>query len=144
MTERASVRVNVDGTLIVPPFECAWLTGDGYELRSGSGCVLFEAKGETDVTLIFRPTPGTKRLQPLQRSPQPSPAPYRQPLQRAQPAAAGQQDARATPSSTSGLVGDAEPNYTVILGSHRNSCLKIEKNGTTVRQVCCIVLLAYS
>jgi hypothetical protein len=42
--------------------------GSAYELRSGKGCVCFEAKGETDVTLILKPTPGAKRWQPLARA----------------------------------------------------------------------------
>lgn len=31
--------------LVVPPFECAWLTGDEYTLRNGTGCISFEVKG---------------------------------------------------------------------------------------------------
>jgi hypothetical protein len=44
------------------------LAGSAYELRSGKGCVCFEARGETDVTLILKPTPGAKRWQPLARA----------------------------------------------------------------------------
>jgi hypothetical protein len=57
--------------------------------------------GENDVTVIFKPFPGAKRWQHLQRQRGP---------------AGGEQLA-------------VESNYTVILGSHRNSKLKIEKNG---------------
>lgn len=96
------LRVN-SGVLVVPPFECAWLTGEGYTLRSGAGCLSFEAKGETDVTVIFKSTPGAKRLQPLLRQ----------------------------GGATGGNALQVEQNYTVIFGSHRNSCLKIEKNGVT-------------
>ncbi|KAG2483203.1 hypothetical protein HYH03_017937 [Edaphochlamys debaryana] len=102
------LRVN-NGVLVVPPFECAWLTGDGYTLRSGSGCVSFEAKGETDITVILKSTPGAKRLQPAKRQAPGQPA-----------AAAGH-----------GNALQVEENYTIIFGSHRNSCLKIEKNGVT-------------
>lgn len=57
--------------------------------------------GENDVTIILKPFPGAKRWQHLQRQQGP---------------AGGAQFA-------------VEQNYTVILGSHRNSKLKIEKNG---------------
>lgn len=55
--------------------------------------------GENDVTIILKPVAGAKRWQHLQRQ-------------------AGAEGALAV-----------ESNYTVILGSHRNSKLKIEKNG---------------
>lgn len=96
------LRVN-NGVLVVPPFECAWLTGNEYTLRSGAGCLSFEAKGDTDVTIIFKSVPGAKRLQPLQRAQNPN----------------------------GGRALSVEQNYTVIFGSHRNSCLKFEKNGAT-------------
>ncbi|GIL97309.1 hypothetical protein Vretimale_2789 [Volvox reticuliferus] len=96
------LRVN-NGVLVVPPFECAWLTGEGYILRSGSGCLSFEAKGDTDVTVILKSTPGAKRLQPLLRQ----------------------------GGTSGGNALQVEQNYTIIFGSHRNSCLKIEKNGVT-------------
>lgn len=57
--------------------------------------------GENDVTIILKPFPGAKRWQHLQRQHGP---------------AGGEQLA-------------VEANYTVILGSHRNSKLKIERNG---------------
>lgn len=53
--------------------------------------------GETDATIIFKATPGSRRWQHLAR--------------------AGNGDAAH------------EENYTVILGSHRNSSLKIERDG---------------
>ncbi|PNH11217.1 BTB/POZ domain-containing protein [Tetrabaena socialis] len=93
------------GILVVPPFECAWL-GDGFTLRSGAGCLSFEAKGETDVTVLLKSTPGAKRLQPLLRQ------------------APGQ-------AGHGGNALQVEENYTLIFGSHRNSCFKIEKNGVT-------------
>ncbi|KAG2455054.1 hypothetical protein HYH02_000879 [Chlamydomonas schloesseri] len=103
------LRVN-NGVLVVPPFEAAWLTGDGFTLRNGTGCVSFEAKGETDVTVILKSTPGAKRLQPL--------------LRQTATSAAG-------PGHSGGNALQVEENYTIIFGSHRNSCLKIEKNGVT-------------
>jgi hypothetical protein len=57
--------------------------------------------GENDVTIILKPFPGAKRWQHLQRQQGP---------------AGGEHMA-------------VEQNYTIILGSHRNSKLKIEKNG---------------
>lgn len=57
--------------------------------------------GENDVTIILKPIPGAKRWQHLQRQQGP---------------AGGEHLA-------------VEQNYTIILGSHRNSKLKIEKNG---------------
>ena len=99
------LRVN-NGVLVVPPFECAWLTGNEYTLRAGAGCLSFEAKGDTDVTIILKSVPGAKRLQPLQRA--------------------------HTPGNGRHRNAAVEQNYTVILGSHRNSCLKFEKNGATV------------
>lgn len=33
--------------LVVPPFECAWLAGENFLLRDGTGCVSFEVKGES-------------------------------------------------------------------------------------------------
>ncbi|KXZ51612.1 hypothetical protein GPECTOR_12g576 [Gonium pectorale] len=98
-----------NGVLVVPPFECAWLTGDGYTLRDGSGCVSFEARGDTDVTVILKSTPGAKRLQPLLR----------------------QAPGHAHAPGGGGNALQVEQNYTIIFGSHRNSCLKIEKNGVT-------------
>lgn len=97
-----ALRINTNGSLVIPPFECAWLPCE-YELRSGVGCLSFEAKGETDVTIIFKASPGARRLQPLQRSGQPAP----------------------------GGRGVVEENYTIILGSHRNRFLKFEKNNLT-------------
>ena len=34
------------GVLVVPPFECAWLTGEEFVLKEGRGCLSFEVKGE--------------------------------------------------------------------------------------------------
>lgn len=112
------------GSLVVPPFECAWLTGSGHELVKGSGCIIVEARTETDVTIILKPcgpVPASKRHQPLQRA-----------SERTQLQDASGTSVLQTPSSTSGAV---EANYTVIFGSHRNQCLKIEKNGAMVCQV---------
>lgn len=61
--------------------------------------------GENDVTVIFKPQAGGKRWQSLLRQEH---------------------------GMVAGLLEPAvEQNYTVILGSHRNSRLKFEKNGVT-------------
>lgn len=31
--------------LVVPPFECAWLSGENFRLHDGKGCISFEVKG---------------------------------------------------------------------------------------------------
>jgi hypothetical protein len=59
--------------------------------------------GENDVTVILRPSLGSRRWQHLQLG---------------------------------GNHPAVEDNYTIILGSHRNSRLKIEKNGDSVAEVC--------
>jgi uncharacterized protein YkuJ len=69
--------------------------------------IVLSNPGENDVTIIFKPQPGAKRWQHLERQQQP---------------AGGDRIA-------------IEDNYTVILGSHRNSKLKFEKNGETVKEV---------
>lgn len=40
--------------LVVPPFECAWLSGDELVLQEGRGCISFESKGE--LQRVERPT----------------------------------------------------------------------------------------
>lgn len=52
--------------------------------------------------MIFKSVAGAKRWQPLARR-----------------------------AGAAGAPPEVEENYTVILGSHRNSCLKFEKNGET-------------
>lgn len=39
------LRVNSSNVLVVPPFECAWLSFSDYML-DGSGCIYFEYKGK--------------------------------------------------------------------------------------------------
>lgn len=39
------------------------------------------------------------------------------------------------PEEGAGRASPVESNYTIILGSHRNSCLKFEKDG----EICCMV-----
>jgi hypothetical protein len=62
--------------------------------------------GDNDVTVLFKAVAGAKRWQPLAR-----------------------------PRDGGGGAASVEDNYTVILGSHRNSCLKFEKNGETMELV---------
>lgn len=39
------LRVHSNSVLVVPPFECAWLTGEEFLLKDGRGCLSFEVKG---------------------------------------------------------------------------------------------------
>lgn len=39
------LRVNSSSVLVVPPFECAWLSGEEHVLHDGAGCISFEVKG---------------------------------------------------------------------------------------------------
>jgi hypothetical protein len=66
------------------------------DLSVAGACVA----GETDVTVLFKAAPGSRRWQ----------------------------------HGTS-LAGEGDSGYTVILGSHRNRCLKIERDGQTCAQV---------
>lgn len=92
------LRVNSSSVLIVPPFECAWLGGEDFHLKDEAGCLAFEVKSENDLTVIFKPTAGSKRWQEYVRG-----------------------DGQLRPT--------VDSNYTVILGSHRNRILKVEKDG---------------
>ena len=40
------LRVNSSNVLVVPPFECAWLSDEALQLMNGTGCISFEVKGE--------------------------------------------------------------------------------------------------
>ncbi len=119
------LRVNSSNVLVVPPWECAWLSDEQLQLRDGAGCISFDVRGkchmllpavaaqvshmrithclpagENDATVILKPTPGSKRTR------------YVRDLQAA------------------AYLGNlhTDSNYTIILGSHRNSCLKFEKD----------------
>lgn len=130
------LRVNSSDVLVVPPFECAWVEDDVGILKRSAACIVFEAQGipssinefhlssyylyfkrydtfgymhiiftsfhvegDNDATLILKPKPGSKRWQHMKL---------------------------ATGPAQSNL--ELDHNYTIIFGSHRNSCLKIEKN----------------
>ena len=139
------LRVNSSNVLVVPPFECAWLSDEALQLKNGTGCISFEVKGgftppwdsciptlvqvgvvchaagENDVTLILKRHAGSKRWQHF--------------------AVGGAQQA-AVPAANQLRVQQGpwqrppvDEGYTLILGSHRNSCLKIEKNGVLVHRV---------
>ena len=43
----APLRVSPTNVLIVPPFECAWLSDPALQLGSGAGCVSFEVRGRS-------------------------------------------------------------------------------------------------
>ena len=40
------LRVNSRNDIVVPPFECAWLSDEHLQLENGKGCIQFEVKGE--------------------------------------------------------------------------------------------------
>ena len=40
------LRVNSNNELVVPPFECAWLSDETLQLEEEAGCIAFEVKGE--------------------------------------------------------------------------------------------------
>ena len=68
LMHRVSERVRVSrGHLVVPPFDCAWLSDADSKLDNERGCVVFEVSGETDATIILQSKPGSRRL-PLQTS----------------------------------------------------------------------------
>ena len=102
----ASRGVRVAGeVLVVPPFECAWLSGEGSEPSGDGGSVSFEAKGQSDVTVMLKPRGApTRRLDHW----------------------SGRLD---------GAAASDEHTYLVIIGSHRNSCLCIERNGVVAHLV---------
>jgi hypothetical protein len=135
--------------LVVPPFECAWLTGTGdTPLLQDQGCVCFEVKGEKARGVPTR----NRRARPPAAAPLPTSSPsspWRPPLRTGDndvtvifksqcgsrrwqhlrsrvPPAGGDPGGRASP---------VEANYTVILGSHRNSRLKFEKDGELCHSV---------
>jgi hypothetical protein len=102
----ASRGVRVAGeVLVVPPFECAWLSGEGSEPSGDGGSVSFEAKGQSDVTVMLKPRGApTRRLDHW----------------------SGRLD---------GAAASDEHAYLVIIGSHRNSCLCIERDGVVAHLV---------
>lgn len=143
------LRVNSNAVLVVPPFECAWLQGT-ESIQSGC-CVSFDVKGglskrdhcilappnarvsgpsmhtellhcqhdsishnagENDVTIILKSEAGGRRWQHFAHNGGNGVGPD-----------AGGAQHPAHPQRRT------ERNYTVILGSHRNSCIKVEKDG---------------
>ncbi|KAL3139743.1 hypothetical protein ABBQ38_004048 [Trebouxia sp. C0009 RCD-2024] len=95
------LRVSSSNVLVVPPWECAWLSDEQLQLKDGAGCVCFDVKGENDATVILKASPGSKRWQHYVRDNQGA-------------------------AHLGNLHTDS--NYTIIIGSHRNSCLKFEKD----------------
>lgn len=97
--------------LVVPPLECAWLPGDGYTIDDSSGSsgtgIYFEARGTNDVTILLTSEFGSRRC----------------------PWYGG------GGGGSLGVEGRMPCGYTIIIGSHRNSCVKIEKNGKMVCMV---------
>lgn len=120
MANTTGVRVTGD-LIVVPPFDCAWLSGEGSKLASPKegGCISFEARGQTDITVILKAKPShgpraaaaTKRFDHWSGGVGDN--------------RDGADDADRNPEP--GM--DGEQTYLVIIGSHRNTCLCIEKNG---------------
>ena len=98
--------------LVVPPFECAWLTSPSGQrvAQAGGGEVSFEAAAQSDITCILEEEHvGPARLRPTRRLDHWS-------------GLAADDDRRASQQPQS-------QTYVIIIGSHRNSRLCIERNG---------------
>lgn len=89
--------------------------------------------GDNDVTVLLKPQSGSRRWQHISEHLDAVPATRVPPMQGS--GAAGAAAERQQPASSSGRSSPVERNYTVILGSHRNKCLKFEKDG----ELCCMV-----
>ena len=110
------VRVSND-VLVVPPFDCAWLSSPDAEslttasAEGGEGIVVaFDAKADSDVTVILK---GGRTSKSELDS---------RPARRLDHWSGRQDDPAEVDAST----------YLVIIGSHRNSACVIEKNGRVV------------
>lgn len=49
---RGMLRVNSSNVLVVPPWECAWLSDEQLQLQNGAGCICFDVKGEFRYALL--------------------------------------------------------------------------------------------
>ena len=110
------IRVSND-VLVVPPFDCAWLSSPDAESlttassEGGEGIVVsFDAKADSDVTVILK---GRRTSKSELDS---------RPARRLDHWSGRQDDPAEVDAST----------YLVIIGSHRNSACVIEKNGRVV------------
>ena len=110
------IRVSND-VLVVPPFDCAWLSSPDAESlttassEGGEGIVVsFDAKADSDVTVILK---GRRTSKSELDS---------RPARRLDHWSGRQDDPAKVDAST----------YLVIIGSHRNSACVIEKNGRVV------------
>ena len=79
--------------------------------------------GDSDVTVIFKAQPGSRRWQHIASGLHPGEHPL--------PGGEAPRGQLLNPVSQH----QTERNYTVILGSHRNTCLKFEKDGQLCEQV---------
>jgi len=141
------LRVNSNFDIVVPPFECAWLSDECLQLKDEAGCIAFEVKGSGLCSPLLRDTPQIILSDCRLRCAWISDAiiTFYTKIYAAKDRA-GETDAsiicKAFPGSRrwqhqSSLKLEvlSDNNYTVIIGSHRNSSLKVEKNG----QLCKIV-----
>ena len=46
------LRVNSNNELVVPPFECAWLSDESQQLNDDVGCIAFEVKGDRQSIVV--------------------------------------------------------------------------------------------
>lgn len=118
---------------------CRWhsMALDGTQSACIPSCA-----GDNDATVLLKQQSGSRRWQHLAVGSPAGGAAARAAAAAAAGAAAGGAAAGAGGAGAAGAepaaVGRASPveqNYTVILGSHRNSCLKFEKDG----ELCCMV-----
>lgn len=77
------------------------------------------SSGDNDVTILLKPCSGSRRWQHL----------------RGNPPSNNNSNPTASPPSPDPCASPVESNYTIILGSHQNTCLKFEKDGELVCMV---------
>ena len=56
LRELQSAAAASSAVLVVPPFECAWLSGDEFALSDAGGCLSFESKGALALPSRCRPS----------------------------------------------------------------------------------------
>lgn len=68
------LRVSSSNVLVVPPWECAWLSDEQLQLKDGAGCVCFDVKGApqsaTDFLVVYDAP--SQRIAPQEKTTLPS------------------------------------------------------------------------
>lgn len=95
------------GVLVVHPLECKWWDGTPHVFRDGEGALSFEVKCHNDAVILLSTQPGLSRLDVDEH------------------VTNGKSRATSDGSSTGETC-------TIVLGSHRNTKLKVERNRTEV------------